>query len=150
MLGLPLWLSWLRIHLQCGRPGFDPSVGKIPWRRDGLPTPVFWPGEFQRLYSLWGHKESDMTERLSLGRIHQWISLGRIHQWSCCFLWWEVFDYGSIVLTCWYVLMFDFFHESVLVGCMFLGIYPFFLGNSICCHITVQGILLWPFLFLWH
>ena len=21
-------------------------VGKIPWRREWLPTPVFWPGEF--------------------------------------------------------------------------------------------------------
>ena len=21
-------------------------VGKIPWRRESLPTPVFWPGEF--------------------------------------------------------------------------------------------------------
>ena len=29
------------IHLQCGRPGFDPWVGKIPWRRDRLPIPVF-------------------------------------------------------------------------------------------------------------
>ena len=29
-----------------GRPGFDPWVGKIPWRRESLPTPVFWPGEF--------------------------------------------------------------------------------------------------------
>ena len=37
------------------RPGFDPSVGKIPWRREKLPTPVFWPG----------HKESDTTERLT-------------------------------------------------------------------------------------
>ena len=27
---------------------------------------VFWPGEFQGLYSPWGHKELDMTERLSL------------------------------------------------------------------------------------
>ena len=36
-------------RLQCGRPGFDPWVGKIPWRRDGLPTPVFWPGEFHGL-----------------------------------------------------------------------------------------------------
>ena len=26
-------------------PGFDPWVGKIPWRRERLPTPVFWPGE---------------------------------------------------------------------------------------------------------
>ena len=32
--------------LQCGRPGFSPWVGKIPWRREKLPTPVFWPGEF--------------------------------------------------------------------------------------------------------
>ena len=23
------------------------GVGKIPWIREGLPTPVFWPGEFQ-------------------------------------------------------------------------------------------------------
>ena len=31
-----------------------------------LPTAVFWPGQFHGLYSPWGHKESDMTERLSL------------------------------------------------------------------------------------
>ena len=37
---LPLWLSWYRICLQCGRPGFDPWVRKIPWRRESLPTPV--------------------------------------------------------------------------------------------------------------
>jgi len=24
-------------------------VGKIPWRREWLPTPVFWPGEFHGL-----------------------------------------------------------------------------------------------------
>ena len=34
----------VRIPLQCGRPGFDPWVGKIPWRRARQPTPVFWPG----------------------------------------------------------------------------------------------------------
>ena len=28
-----------------------------------LPSPVFWPGEFHRLYSPWGHKELDMNER---------------------------------------------------------------------------------------
>ena len=44
----------------------DPWVVKIPWRREGLPTPVFWPGEFHGLYSPWGHKESDTTEQLSL------------------------------------------------------------------------------------
>ena len=31
-----------------------------------LPTPVFWPGEFHGLYSPWCHKESDMTEQISL------------------------------------------------------------------------------------
>ena len=36
ILGLPLWLSWWRIHPQCGRPGWDPWVGKIPWRREWL------------------------------------------------------------------------------------------------------------------
>jgi len=59
-------LEWDRILPQYGRPGFDPWVGKIPWRREKLPTPVFRPEEFHGLYSPWGHKKSDMTERLSL------------------------------------------------------------------------------------
>ena len=33
---------------------------------------VFWPGEFQGLYSPWGRKELDMTERLSLS-LFTWI-----------------------------------------------------------------------------
>ena len=56
------WLSWLRICPQCRRPGFDHWVGKIPWRRERLPTPVFWPGEFHGLYSPWGHKDLGTTE----------------------------------------------------------------------------------------
>ena len=63
-MGLPQWLSSKKIHLQCGKPGFDPWVGKIPWKRERLPTPVFWSGEFHGLYSSWGHKESYTTERL--------------------------------------------------------------------------------------
>ena len=31
-----------------------------------LPIPVFWPGELHGLYSPWGRKEWDTTERLSL------------------------------------------------------------------------------------
>ena len=38
--------------------------GRIPWRREKLPTPVFWPGEFHGLYSPWGCKGSDTTEGL--------------------------------------------------------------------------------------
>ena len=63
ILGLPLWLSWSTIHLQCRRPEFDPWIGKIPWRRERLPTPLFWPGEF---HGPWSCKESDMTEQFSL------------------------------------------------------------------------------------
>ena len=37
-----------------------------PLRRERLPTPVFWPGVLHGLYSPWGHRESDMPERLSL------------------------------------------------------------------------------------
>ena len=54
-----------------GDPGSIPWVGKIPWRREWQPTPVFLPGEYhgQRSlvgYSPWGCKESDTTERLTL------------------------------------------------------------------------------------
>ena len=44
--GFPWWLRWWRICLECRRPGFDPWVRKIPWRRKWLPTLVFLPGEF--------------------------------------------------------------------------------------------------------
>ena len=41
------------------------KVGKIPWRKERLPTPVLWPGEFHGLYSPQGRKESDTIEQLS-------------------------------------------------------------------------------------
>ena len=70
-MGDTLWLRQQRIRLQCGRPGFNPWVRKIPWRKEQPPTPVILPGEFHGQRSLVGcssldHKESDTTERLSL------------------------------------------------------------------------------------
>ena len=52
-------------------PRFHPWVGKIPWRREWQPTPVFLPGETHGQRNLegcspWGHKGSDMTKRLTL------------------------------------------------------------------------------------
>ena len=49
------------------RGGFNPWVGKIPWRRKWQPTPVFLPEESHGQRSLaglqsTGHKESDMTK----------------------------------------------------------------------------------------
>ena len=60
-------------RLQCGRPGFDPWVRKIPWRRAWQPTPVLVPENpyGQRSlasYSPWGCKESDMSEILNNNR----------------------------------------------------------------------------------
>ena len=51
-IGYPLQYSWaslvvqLVICLQCWRPGFDPGVGKISWRRQRLSIPAVWPGEY--------------------------------------------------------------------------------------------------------
>ena len=44
--------------------------GKIPWRREWLPTPGFFPGEFHGWRSIagfspWGHKELDRIEQLT-------------------------------------------------------------------------------------
>ena len=36
-VGLLLWLSWYRTCLQCGRPRFNPWVGKIPGEGKGYP-----------------------------------------------------------------------------------------------------------------
>ena len=48
-----------------GDLGSIPALGRSPWRRERLPTPVFWPREFHGLYGPWAHKESDTTEQLS-------------------------------------------------------------------------------------
>ena len=50
-----MWETWVR------------SLGfEDPWRREWLPSPVYWAGEFHGLYSPRGSKESDTTERISL------------------------------------------------------------------------------------
>ena len=79
---LGLWASLVAQRLMrlpaMWRPRFDLSVGKIPWRRKRQPTPVFLPGESQGGrslvgYSPWGHKESDMTERLHFTSGLDWV-----------------------------------------------------------------------------
>ena len=57
-LGFPGGSAGKESTYNVGRPGFDPWVGKIPWRR--LPTPIFWPGEFHGLYIVPG-----VSKRLS-------------------------------------------------------------------------------------
>ena len=49
-----------------GDLGSIPELGRSPGEGNSYPTLVFRPGEFHGLYSPWGLKESDTTERLSL------------------------------------------------------------------------------------
>ena len=49
------------------KPGLNPWIRNIPWRRECIYIPIFLPGEFhgQRClagYSLWCHKMMDVTE----------------------------------------------------------------------------------------
>ena len=81
----------VRICLQCRRPGLDPWVGKIPWRRERLPTLVFWPGEFCGVCNPWGHKKSDMTEWLHTWTLYVFQKLVitqeksyQIYMWNGC------------------------------------------------------------------
>ena len=80
-MGLPRWHSCKESACQCRRHkgfGFNPWVEKIPWSSKWHPTPVFLPGKSHGQRSLvgycpWGHKESDMTERLNTHKhTHSW------------------------------------------------------------------------------
>ena len=76
-IGYPLQYSWASLvaqlvnNLPAVWETWVQSLGcrKIPWRRERLPIPVFWPREFHRLYSPWGRKKLDMTEWLSLSHM---------------------------------------------------------------------------------
>ena len=51
-IGYPLWYSWVSLVLQLVKnpPAmWETCFGKIPWRRERLLTPVFWPREFHGL-----------------------------------------------------------------------------------------------------
>ena len=58
------WVSLVAQLVKNPPAMWETCVGN-PWRRERLPTPVFWSGEFHGLYSPWDHKELDTTEQLS-------------------------------------------------------------------------------------
>ena len=65
-LKLPWWLRWKNIYLQCGRPGLDPWVGKILWRRKWQPT-LAWK-------VLWT-EEPGMLQSMGSQRVgHNWVA----------------------------------------------------------------------------
>ena len=72
-IGYPLQYSWASLvaqlvkNLPTMRETWVRSLGwEDPLGKGKVTTPLFWPGEFHGLYSLWSRKESDTSERLSL------------------------------------------------------------------------------------
>ena len=82
LLGLPFCLSFPFASVKNPPAMQETWVGKIPWRRERLPTPVFWPWEFYGLHSPWGQKESHMIKQLSFTLSYKcnWITL--LYTWN--------------------------------------------------------------------
>ena len=70
--GFPCGSAGKESACNVGDLGSVPGLGRSPGEGKRLPTPLFWPGEFHGQYSPRGHKESDMTERLSLSHLEGW------------------------------------------------------------------------------
>ena len=83
ILGLPWWLRPERICLQCGRSGFNPWVGRIPWKKAWQPTPVFLPEE-----SPWTKKPGGLQSMLSQSwtRLSDWYFYTFIFRFVIAFL----------------------------------------------------------------
>ena len=64
-LGFPSGSAGKESACNAGDLGSISGLGSSPWRRERLLSSVFWLREFHGLYSPWGHKKSDSTERLS-------------------------------------------------------------------------------------
>ena len=61
-----------------GELEFDPWVGKTPWRRERLPTPIFWPGGFHGQRSLTVYIVHGVTKsQTQLSDFHFSLSLVR-------------------------------------------------------------------------
>ena len=70
-LGFPGGLDGKESARSAEDPGSIPGLGRSPGEGNGKTSPVFLPREFHGQWSLagyrpWGHKESDMTEQLSV------------------------------------------------------------------------------------
>ena len=93
--------------LQCGRPGFDPWVGKILWRREWPPTLVLLPGKSHGRrslvgYSPWGPKEWDTTERLHFHFLPLGLHCPQVLCWAALVP--SPGPLGSICCCCWLLL----------------------------------------------
>ena len=98
--GGAVWNRQTFTGLQCGRPGFNPLVGRISWRRKWLPTPVFLPGKSYGRRSLVGYSPrvaksqirlSDFTFVLFKLVLEKWSSIGKAWRYEIAFLYLETY-----------------------------------------------------------
>ena len=76
--GLPSWLRWQSVCLQCGKSGFDPWAGKFPEEGNGNPL------QYSCLenpmdggaWCPWGRKELDTTERVHFTSLQCFLLIG--------------------------------------------------------------------------
>ena len=117
--------NWSDLAAAVDHTGFNLWVGKIPWRRERLPTAVFWPGEFHGQYSLWGHRKSDTTEWLPLSfsvnhrlKSHAsfpgWSINKLLHDSGSPFL--QLSDHRSYVLRYWNLNIKAYWLPGALLG----------------------------------
>ena len=104
--------------MQGRRPGFDPWLGKISWRRKWHPTSVFLAGKshgWRSLadYSPWCHRELDITEQL--------------HSRVCMFINLEILMYKLAITHINMLLIFPYTHVHIyMVMDIYFIIYCYF------------------------
>ena len=136
VLRASLGAQMVKICLQCRRPSFDPWVGKIPWRREWLPTPLRLPGEFHRQRSLVG--------------LNPWCRRVR-HDWATnTFM--SLFTFSAhknsadiCILVLYLVTLLIYLSLLVL-----LFFFVYLLGFSCIesCHLWIKTALIFPFQFI--
>ena len=95
-IGYPFQYSWASLVAQLVKnlsAMRDTWVEKILWRRERLPTPVFWPGEFHGLHRPWSRKELVSLRNSILSLLHD-----RILPKLCSFL--SFLHLGEINIFC--------------------------------------------------
>ena len=102
------------------RPGFDPRVRKIPWRRKWQSIPALLPRKSHRRrnligYSPWDCKESDTIELLHFHFHFQWNKYTACHGLAC--------------------------HRNIKSAVSFLSVY--FSVFYLCEQIMVYGLTVW-------
>ena len=118
-------------HL-CGRPGFNPWVGKIPWWRAWQPTPVFLLGE-----SPWTEEPSRLQYMGSQRVGHDW---GPKHSTAHLLLF---FNFSSCLFSSFLVVDQLIFNVSFFF-LMFYPVFPFLPSISYpCLSCRPEPRLLW-------